>query len=107
LLETKHNSQPTEVLKKHVRIHAQTPTTHTYLHSSVENILIRVDGAVVEHSSIQAHFLIVLVIPHYGGKTKVATNVVFDQLVRIDMFGCVLYTVQSFGQGWEPFGVNL
>ena len=94
---TKHNSQQTEQLKNQVCNHTQTPTTNTYLHSPVENIFIRVDGTVVQHGSIQAHFLIVLILPQNGGQTKVATNVVFDQLVRIDMFGCVLGTVQSCG----------
>ena len=97
LNKKKQNSQPTIQVKNQVCFHTQTPTTYTYLHSPVENILIRVDGTVVQHGSIQAHFLIVLILPQNGGQTKVATNVVFDQLVGIDMFGRILDTVQSCG----------
>ena len=78
LNKKKQNSQLTIQVKNQVCIHTQTPTTYTYLHSPVENILIRVDGTVVQHGSIQAHFLIVLILPQNSDQTKVATNVVFD-----------------------------
>ena len=72
-------------------------TKYMYLHSPIENILIRVDSTVIAHGSVQGHFLVVLIIPQNGGKTKVTTNVVFDQLVRVDVFGGVLVTVHNGG----------